>query len=206
MPAKGRRDSDGLLLFRCASTWPAALKMRPFAADIPWAFPSSAAMSKPPPSSRPTRLSKPRGGLVGLVRKLLFGHLRLTRLEGRWRLVLEDRDAPGAVDAAPPTLAPVNAPPTDAEAAAQRAALKALLDVNRDTRHALPHLRYLESALARQGARAIPETPAHVLKKILLQLDGLNDIAHPALLQLQERVSIQLERETERKTERADAA
>ncbi len=149
------------------------------------------------PSSRPPRSSKPRGGLVGFVRKLLFGHLRLVRTDGRWRLLLQDRDAPAAAQDAPPTLAPVSAPPTDAEAAAQRLALKALLDANPDTRHALPHLRYLESALARQGARAIPETPAHVLKKILLQLDGLNDISHPALLQLQERVSIALERETE---------
>lgn len=154
------------------------------------------------PSSRPSRSSKPRGGLVALVHKLLFGHLRLAREDGRWRLRLEDRAPVKPAEAAPPTLLPVNTPPTEAEAAAQRAALKALLDANPDARHALPHLRYLESALARQGARAIPETPAHVLKKIMLQLDGLNDISHPALLQLQERVSIALERAPEREPER----
>ncbi|NRF70136.1 hypothetical protein HLB44_24315 [Aquincola sp. S2] len=146
-----------------------------------------------PPESAPLPAKKPRGGLVGLVRKLLFGHVRLARDGGALRLSLEERRAAPVVAAPEPTAATAG-PPTDAGAVVQRAALKTLLDARPDSRHALPHLRYLESALGRQGAQAIVATPAPVLQKIMVQLDGLNTMAHPALLQLQQQISNELDR------------
>jgi hypothetical protein len=50
-------------------------------------------------------------------------------------------------------------------------ALQALLAEHPDARHVLPHLTFLEQALARQGSRALLELPVKLLQRALAQLD-----------------------------------
>lgn len=53
------------------------------------------------------------------------------------------------------------------------AELRELLDRHGDTRHVLPHLSFVEQALAKSGSRAIGRVPLPVLEKALIQLENL---------------------------------
>ena len=107
-----------------------------------------------------------------LLRKLLFGHLRIQR-----------RTAPEATSAAP-------APVVD-DTAAIAALLRARLQVHPDARKALPHLRYLSHALAHQGWAALRDVPGPALKKMIAQVDVLLP-PDPLLVELERKLAAEL--------------
>ena len=119
-----------------------------------------------------------------LLRKLLFGHLRLQRRDGALHLSLQERRmAPEATSVAP---APV---PHDTAAIA--ALLRARLQVHPDARKALPHLRYLSHVLAHQGWAALRDIPGPALQKMLVQVDVLLP-PDPLLVELETKLAAEL--------------
>ena len=69
------------------------------------------------------------------------------------------------------------------------AELRELLDRHGDTRHVLPHLSFVEQALAKSGSRAIDRVPLPVLEKALSQLENLiHDAPGDGLAELRRRL------------------
>jgi hypothetical protein len=66
------------------------------------------------------------------------------------------------------------------EAAALRAALKAVLDRHASSRKVLVHLRVLEKALRSRGLRAFEELPPELMRRAMFQLDTLVSDWSPA--------------------------
>lgn len=76
-------------------------------------------------------------------------------------------------------------------------ALQVLLAEHREARHVLPHLTYLEQALARNGSRALVELPVKVLQRAMDQLDSIGSGEYAdALLPLRLRVEESIRQRT----------
>lgn len=139
-------------------------------------------MSRPDPSDAAKRGFSP----MRLLRKLLFGHLRIQRRDGALHLSLQERPAlPGT--------APAPAEPAEAtdDASAVATVLRSRLQAHPDARKALPHLRYLSHALAHPGWAALHDVPEPALKKMLAQLDVLLP-PDPLLVELETKLAAEL--------------
>ncbi len=144
------------------------------------------------------------------VKRQLDRQVRLRRIDGHWRLVLEPeasaeprprpahvtaRQPPGAralaahakaaqFEAPDPSL---SEPPLDD----MQRELRALLAQHEKTRLLMRHLAYLERALRLSGTDALETLPYEVIHKALAQLEGLvSDWSSPGLAELRLRLSM----------------
>lgn len=99
-----------------------------------------------------------------------FKHdLALRRVDTGVRIVFEPRGTSCQF----PSRAEIAAQKSLDEVALMRAQLAALLDELPETRQAMRHLVFVDSALARKGLRALHQVPLDVLQRALEQLEGL---------------------------------
>jgi hypothetical protein len=119
-------------------------------------------------SARPSKNAAPaKRGFHPLrwVQRFFARPLKLKRIGLQWHVVFD----------ASRMEAPTSSKPSGRGEALRVAhlALQALLREHEDARHVVPHLSYLEQALARHGSRALVELPIKVLKRAMDQLDTI---------------------------------
>ncbi|HJV63541.1 MAG TPA: hypothetical protein VJ743_21505 [Albitalea sp.] len=143
-----------------------------------------------------------------MLKRLLGSQVRVKRVEGRWRVVLDNSPAVAETPAAPvgrkasrkPSRADGATPAASATVAAKAAEpaasatdepdpmhleLRQLLAQHSAARQLMRHLAYLERTLKLAGPDGLGGLPLDVLQKALAQLEGLvSDWSSPGLAQL----------------------